>query len=77
MKIKGTPERPRLAARRTARHIYCQIIDDTVGQTLAAVTTDCKSLTEGRRMNWTNIETAKKIGAASRIKFLPRNTGSN
>ncbi|MBD3218720.1 MAG: 50S ribosomal protein L18 [candidate division Zixibacteria bacterium] len=34
-KIVGTPERPRLSVRKSLKHIYAQIIDDTAGQTLA------------------------------------------
>ncbi len=35
-KVSGTPARPRLAVFRSNRHITAQIIDDTVGHTLAA-----------------------------------------
>ena len=35
-KIKGTKQRPRLTVFRSCRAIYAQIIDDQVGQTLAA-----------------------------------------
>jgi large subunit ribosomal protein L18 len=35
-KIKGTTERPRLSVFRSNKSIYCQIIDDTKGVTLAA-----------------------------------------
>jgi large subunit ribosomal protein L18 len=35
-KVRGTPERPRLAVFRSARHITAQIIDDRAGTTLAA-----------------------------------------
>jgi len=38
-KISGTAERPRLNVFRSSRHIYAQIIDDTVGNTLVAVST--------------------------------------
>lgn len=38
-KINGTPERPRLAVFRSNKHIYAQIIDDTVGRTLVAAST--------------------------------------
>ena len=38
-KIHGTPERPRLSVFRSARHIYAQIIDDTVGRTLVTAST--------------------------------------
>ena len=38
-KISGTAARPRLDVFRSAKHIYAQIIDDTVGNTLVAAST--------------------------------------
>jgi large subunit ribosomal protein L18 len=38
-KLSGTPERPRLCIFRSAKHIYAQIIDDTKGQTMVAIST--------------------------------------
>ena len=35
----GTPERPRLAVFRSNNHMYAQIIDDTVGNTLVTAST--------------------------------------
>ena len=35
-KISGTPERPRLTVFRSNKQIYAQVIDDTVGKTLAS-----------------------------------------
>ena len=34
--LAGTAERPRLAVFRSNNHMYAQIIDDTVGNTLVA-----------------------------------------
>ncbi|WP_216903422.1 50S ribosomal protein L18 [Nocardia alni] len=35
-KIVGTTERPRLVVNRSSRHLHAQLIDDSVGKTLAA-----------------------------------------
>ena len=35
-KVRGTPQRPRLAIFRSLSHIYAQLIDDSKGQTLVA-----------------------------------------
>ena len=37
--VTGTPERPRLAVHFSGKHIYAQVIDDTVGRTLASANT--------------------------------------
>jgi len=38
-KIAGTPERPRLVVTKTPRHTAVQIIDDSLGRTLASAST--------------------------------------
>jgi large subunit ribosomal protein L18 len=38
-KVFGTSERPRVSVFRSQTHIYAQVIDDTKGRTLAAVST--------------------------------------
>lgn len=51
-KISGTPERPRLCVSVTANHIYCQVIDDVNGKTLAATSSlDPKFKAENARPN--------------------------
>ena len=39
-RFSGTAERPRLAVFRSNNHMYAQIIDDTVGNTLVAAFTE-------------------------------------
>jgi large subunit ribosomal protein L18 len=38
-KVSGSPERPRLAVKRSSRHIVVQLIDDLAGRTLASAST--------------------------------------
>ncbi len=38
-RFAGTPARPRLAVFRSNNHMYAQVIDDTVGNTLVAAST--------------------------------------
>ncbi|WP_062076916.1 50S ribosomal protein L18 [Demequina globuliformis] len=38
-KISGTTARPRLVVTRSSRHMVAQIVDDTVGKTLASAST--------------------------------------
>jgi large subunit ribosomal protein L18 len=46
-KVRGTPERPRLAVFRSLSHIYAQIVDDTKSQTLVAAASSEKALRGG------------------------------
>jgi len=46
-KVTGTTERPRLNVYRSLEHIYAQIIDDTQGRTLLAVSSLDPGLRQG------------------------------
>jgi large subunit ribosomal protein L18 len=61
-KIDGIPERPRLTVFRTARHVYAQIIDDTVGRTLVAASTTSKDLKSKVQGISGNIKGAMLVG---------------
>lgn len=38
-KVSGTESRPRLVVTRSARHLFVQVVDDTLGHTLASAST--------------------------------------
>ena len=58
-RFSGTAERPRLAVFRSNNHMYAQIIDDTVGNTLVSASTLQKDVkAELEKTN--NVEAAKK-----------------
>lgn len=59
--LAGTAERPRLAVFRSNNHMYAQIIDDTVGNTLvAASTTEKEVKAELKKTN--DVEAAAYLG---------------
>lgn len=43
-RLKGTPDRPRLTVHRSLQNIAAQVVDDTIGKTLASASTLEKSL---------------------------------
>ena len=60
-KVKGDTERPRLAIYRSLNHIYAQVIDDRVGQTLVSASTTEKDL---RGNTGGNLDAARRVGQA-------------
>ena len=38
-KVTGTADRPRLVVSRSARHLFVQIVDDSIGQTIVSAST--------------------------------------
>ena len=60
-RFSGTAERPRLAVFRSNNHMYAQIIDDTVGNTLVSASTLQKDVkAELEKTN--NVEAAAYLG---------------
>ena len=45
-KLRGTADQPRLTVHRSNKHMYCQVIDDVAGKTLASASTRDKDLRE-------------------------------
>ena len=69
--ISGTAERPRLAVFRSNNHMYAQIIDDTVGNTLVAASTlDKEVKAELEKTN--NVEAAAHLGTVIAKKALDK-----
>ena len=69
--LAGTAERPRLAVFRSNNHMYAQIIDDTVGNTLCAASTldkDVKAACEKTN----NVDAAAQVGPAIAKKALEK-----
>lgn len=60
-RVSGTTQRPRLSVFRSNLHIYAQVIDDVVGNTLAAAATTEKALRDSAAGK-TKIEEAQQIG---------------
>jgi large subunit ribosomal protein L18 len=60
-KVKGDTERPRLAIYRSLNHIYAQVIDDRMGQTLVSAGTTEKDL---RGNTGGNLDAARRVGQA-------------
>ena len=58
-KVRGDTERPRLAIYRSLNHIYAQVIDDRLGQTLVSASTTEKDLRTGKGGN---LDAARRIG---------------
>lgn len=58
-KVSGTTERPRLAVRRSLKHIYAQIVDDTTGRSIAQVSSTSEEVkTKAGEGTKTDVSTA-------------------
>jgi large subunit ribosomal protein L18 len=68
-KVKGNTERPRLAIYRSLNHIYAQVIDDRVGQTIVSAATTEKDL---RGNTGGNLDAARRIGQAIAERALAK-----
>ncbi len=71
-KIFGTPERPRLSVYRSLKHIYAQIIDDTKGHTLVAMSSLSKEIRDEVKNAKTKTEVSRIVGLALAKKALEK-----
>ena len=70
-RFSGTTERPRLAVFRSNHHMYAQIIDDTVGNTLVSACTLQKDVkAELEKTN--NVDAAAYLGTVIAKKALEK-----
>ena len=70
-RFSGTAERPRLAVFRSNNHMYAQIIDDTVGNTLVSASTLEKDIkAELEKTN--NVDAAAYLGTVVAKKALDK-----
>ena len=70
-RFSGTAQRPRLAVFRSNNHMYAQIIDDTVGNTLVAASTVEKEVkAELEKTN--NVDAAAYVGTVIAKRALEK-----
>ena len=70
-RFSGTAERPRLAVFRSNNHMYAQIIDDTVGNTLVSASTLQKDVkAELEKTN--NVDAAAYLGTVIAKKAIEK-----
>ena len=70
-RFSGTAERPRLAVFRSNNHMYAQIIDDTVGNTLVSASTLQKDV-KAELEKTTNVEAAAYLGTVIAKKAIEK-----
>ena len=69
--FSGTAERPRLAVFRSNNHMYAQIIDDTVGNTLVSASTLQKDV-KAELTKTNNVEAAAHLGTVIAKRALEK-----
>ena len=70
-RFSGTAERPRLAVFRSNNHMYAQIIDDTVGNTLVSASTAEKAV-KAELTKTNNVEAAAYVGTVIAKRALEK-----
>ena len=72
-KVQGSSVRPRLCVRKSLKHIYVQIVDDSTGTSLVQLGSNTKDFKKSGKKSYRNIETAKQIGALIAEHALKKN----
>ena len=62
-KVRGDAARPRLSINRSNKHLYCQLIDDEAGKTIASASTRDQALASKITYGG-NVAAAKIVGEA-------------
>ena len=60
-RVFGTPEKPRMTVFKSHKNMYVQLIDDTVGKTIASVSTNDKDVREKLQYGG-NTKAAEMVG---------------
>jgi len=68
-RLRGTADRPRMSVFRSHKHIYCQVIDDIDGKTIAAASTRDTDVRDQVKYGG-NKDAAQAIGKAVAEKVL-------
>jgi large subunit ribosomal protein L18 len=69
--VRGTDERPRLSVFRSDKHIYVQVVADSSGKTLLAVSTLSADL-RSQLKKTTNVAAAKEVGLLTARRCLEK-----
>ena len=72
-KVEGTEQKPRLAVYRSLNNIYAQLIDDSTGKTIVAVSSLSKDLKEELKSAKGKIDKSKLVGSFLAKKALEKN----
>ncbi len=70
-RVRGTDERPRLSVFRSDRHIYVQVVADSSGKTLLAVSTLTPEL-RGQLKKTADVGAAKQVGLLAARRCLEK-----
>ena len=72
-KVAGNSDRPRLTVYRSLKHIYAQLVDDSAGKTLLAVSTLSRDLRDKLKATKSTVESSRLVGLSLAQKAVERN----